>query len=52
MLLICLSLIGLIAVGILAEKGFKSVESVELIPVPVRVDEAEILRKKFGKLSG
>ena len=46
MLLICLSLLGLIAVALIAEKGFKSVESAELIPVPVRVDEVEIRKRK------
>ncbi len=47
MFLICLFLIGLIAVAIFAEKGFKSVESAEFIPVPVRVDEVESRERNY-----
>ncbi len=42
MFLICLSLIGLIAVILVTEQGLLAVEKAEeLIPVPVRVNETE-----------
>lgn len=45
MFLICLLLIGLIAIAGVNEKAFLAVEKTEFIPVPVRVNESESLRK-------
>ncbi len=42
MLLICLSLIGLIAVVTLAD-----VEKIEFVPVPVRVNETKNRERKY-----
>ena len=42
MFLICLSLIGLIAVALVTEQGLLAVEKAEeFIPVPVRVNDTE-----------
>ncbi len=47
MFLIYLSLICLIAIGVLTIVTPSKKTSAEYIPIPVRVNEAEILRKKF-----
>ena len=45
MLLICLLLIGLIAVA--TEKAFLAVEPAEFVPVPVRVEGTENRERKY-----
>jgi hypothetical protein len=47
MFLICLSLIGLVAIGVLTVVTPSTKTSAEYLPVPVRVNETKILRKKF-----
>ena len=47
MFLICLLLIGFLAVAIVAEKAFVAVSSEEFIPVPVRVDEVESRERNY-----
>ncbi len=47
MFLICLSLIGLIAVILVTEQGLLAVEKAEeFIPVPVRANDTENLSRK------
>jgi hypothetical protein len=46
MFLICLLLIGLIALACLAEKALLAVEQAEFIPVSVRVKEVESRERK------
>ena len=46
MFLICLLLIGFLVVTYLNEQGFLTVESGELIPVKVKVDELESRERK------